>query len=80
MGGSKAERVDKPSNLVTLCGSGTTGCHGYLESRRFIAERDGWILHAMEDPAHVPIMDKFGRRFALDDEGNLRYLAREEWQ
>ena len=32
---SKHPRDDLRSNLVMVCGSGTTGCHGLIESRNF---------------------------------------------
>lgn len=31
MGGTKAAWIDQPANLISLCGSGTTGCHGWVE-------------------------------------------------
>jgi hypothetical protein len=35
MGGSRNESTYiKPANLIVLCGSGTTGCHGWVESNR----------------------------------------------
>lgn len=34
MGGSKDPLTNSPLNLLLLCGSGTTGCHGYFESNR----------------------------------------------
>jgi hypothetical protein len=31
-------------NLLHLCGSGTTGCHGYIEHHRKESYRKGWLL------------------------------------
>jgi hypothetical protein len=31
MGGTRAAWINQPANLITLCGSGTTGCHGWVE-------------------------------------------------
>ena len=42
MGGSRL--LHTMANLVTLCGSGTTGCHGEVESDRDAAEAVGWLL------------------------------------
>jgi len=43
-------------NLVTLCGSGTTGCHGWIESHRAEATAQGWLIHTGMDPASIPIL------------------------
>lgn len=42
MGGSR--RLHTMANLVTLCGSGTTRCHGEVESDRDGSEAAGWLL------------------------------------
>lgn len=34
MGGTKSAEANSPLNLLLLCGSGVTGCHGYIESHR----------------------------------------------
>lgn len=34
---SKHPRDDVPANLLALCGSGTTGCHGRVEARDPVA-------------------------------------------
>lgn len=53
MGGT---RVDSgPENLLLLCGSGTTGCHGWIESHREEAHEQGWLLHRHEMPYKVPV-------------------------
>ena len=54
MGGTK--RPDLPSNLLALCGSGTTGCHGWVESRRAEAIEDGLLVRQHHDPATVPVL------------------------
>jgi hypothetical protein len=55
MGGSRDPRLNLPSNLVVLCGSGTTGCHGGAESYREGARARGLLLHRIEDPTKVPV-------------------------
>lgn len=42
-------------NLITLCGSGTTGHHGWAHHNRKAAEADGWIVRSGFDPASVAI-------------------------
>ena len=39
------------SNLMLLCGTGTSGCHGMVESRRTIAYDNGWLVRTGHDPA-----------------------------
>lgn len=55
MGGSTRPELNTPANLVILCGSGTTGCHGWVEGHRERAHADGLLLHAGEDPTRVPV-------------------------
>jgi hypothetical protein len=56
MGGSSRPELNTPANLLLLCGSGTTGCHGRVEGNRTRAYKDGLILHDGADPAGVPVM------------------------
>jgi HNH endonuclease len=43
-------------NLVTLCGSATTGCHHMVESYRTRATIEGWLVSSGFDPAHYAIV------------------------
>lgn len=40
--GNRKDR--RPSNLITLCGSGTTGCHGWVHNHPVDAKTRGWIV------------------------------------
>lgn len=60
--------TNDPANLITLCGSGTTGCHGYLERERLTAYRGGYLLHTGTDPTTVPILTRTGA-YLLTSEG-----------
>ncbi len=72
MGGDPRPETNSPANLVTLHGSGTTGCHGDIESRRADAVRDGWILHDHDIPAAVPLLIHRGARWVyLTDDGQI---------
>jgi len=42
------------ANLIAVCGSGTTGCHGWIENHRGESYRRGWLVHTNVDPATVP--------------------------
>lgn len=70
MGGTNEELFNSPANLALLCGSGTTGCHGEVESHRTQAREDGWLVWQSWDPAQAP-MRVFGRGLVLltDDWG-----------
>lgn len=43
---------------VALCGSGTTGCHGWAEHNPADAELLGWRLPRGADPLEVPYWDQ----------------------
>jgi hypothetical protein len=56
MGGSRAPWINNVTNLLLLCGSGTTGCHGRVESHRAEAYVAGWLLRSGEHPEQVPVL------------------------
>lgn len=56
MGGSRRPELNSPANLILLCGSGTTGCHGRIEANRERAYEDGLLLHDGATPTEVPVM------------------------
>lgn len=66
-GGTKDPLINHPVNLALLCGTGTTGCHGWVESNRSEAYATGWLVHRWEDPSTVLITDLHGNRFIFDD-------------
>jgi hypothetical protein len=54
MAGTSDAAINSPANLLTLCGSGTTGCHGWVESNRREAEIEGYIVrHGARSPGTV---------------------------
>lgn len=77
MGGRKD--ADTKANLVTLCGSGTTGCHGHVESYRTEALEMGWLVlrNSRDLPEEVPMIDIYGRKFFLTDDGGVLYITKE---
>ena len=64
MGGSKDPVTNSPANLLLLCSSGTTGCHGWVESHRELAYATGLLVHSWQDPRKVPLTGPY-----LNDEG-----------
>jgi len=69
MGGSKNELLHLPANLIALCGSGTTGCHGWVESNRTKAREMGLLIQKVESAEDIPFQDKNGIWWKLDNLG-----------
>ena len=67
MGGTR-ENLDTLANLVVLCGSGTTGCHGYIESHRTQAIAEGWLVPRRDprQPEDVPVVI-YGRPYYVGE-------------
>lgn len=69
--------VDRASIIVKVCGSGTTGCHGWIEEHRTDAEVLGWILPKLNpdiDPEAEPLFTIDGW-VLLDDQGGIAPCA-----
>lgn len=60
---------DEVSNGILLCGSGTTGCHGWVHANPGAAARVGFAVWKHESPRLVPVMHAIHGRVYLDDEG-----------
>ena len=45
-----------PDNLLLLCGSGTTGCHGHVESHRAEAYERGYLVRTGHEPMNEPVL------------------------
>ncbi len=58
---------NSPENLIFLCGSGTTGCHGLIESERLAAYLAGLLLRTGTDPASEPVLLRAGWVFLCPD-------------
>lgn len=43
-GGTRLAWKNMPGNLILLCGSGTTGCHGWVEGHPAEAIEAGWAV------------------------------------
>lgn len=61
MGSTRRPETNAAYNLLLVCGTGTTGCHGFIESHRKAAEAEGWLVRHGLDPAHVPVTVHTGR-------------------
>lgn len=62
---------DEVSNGVLMCGSGTTGCHGWAHSNPVSARQAGFAVGASEDPRLVPIKHALHGLVWLDDLGGF---------
>ena len=67
MGGTSDPEINRMSNLVLCCGTGTTGCHGYITRNPEWALDRGWSVRRGTDPAEVPITLPSWRKVRLAD-------------
>lgn len=74
MGGSKKPELHQPANLIALCGSGVTGCHGWVESNRTLAREQGFLIMKVESASDIPFQDKNGKWWKIDDFGQKEQL------
>jgi hypothetical protein len=68
---------NRMSNLIVLCGSGTTLCHGWVEGNPLAAQEDGWAVPGWvpnEDIYQHPVSTPWGLCM-LDDEGGYDRLG-----
>lgn len=70
MGGTNLPWVNQPGNLLTLCGSGTTGCHHWVERNRDEARQLGFLVRTwgLQLPTEIPVFTHEGWR-QYDDQG-----------
>ena len=71
MGGSRDPMINSPANVILLCGSGTEGCHGWVESNRQECYESGLLVHRNDDPSEIPVTLRYGDVY-LDDVGGLQ--------
>lgn len=68
-----------PSNVLHVCGSGTTGCHGHIEANPRWANTHGyWLMAGDGDPREVPVYLRWMSLmdwFLLDDTGCLEWTV-----
>jgi hypothetical protein len=73
MGGSRMPWVNLPANLITVCGSATTGCHAWMESHRVRAREWGYLSYRINDPATIPVLTSVGW-VLFDNDGCKSYV------
>ena len=48
--------LNEPNNLMTVCGSGTTGCHGMIHANPEQSYAYGWLVHPwVDDPSTIQV-------------------------
>ena len=70
MGGDRRPEARGAANGLLLCGSGVTGCHGWVESNRTEAYGLGLLVPRPLIPAGIPVQIVGKRWVLLDDDGN----------
>lgn len=63
--------TNEPQNLLLLHGSGTTRCHGHVESYREEARANGWAIRQSDDPAEMPVNHAVHGWVLLTDAGGI---------
>jgi hypothetical protein len=58
-------------NCVLLCGTGVSGCHGWVGANSTEASVYGFHVSPWRDPLEVPILWRGSDWAHLDDEGNV---------
>ena len=77
--GDASAAINRPSNLITLCGAGnTSGCHRWKDDERETARRHGYSLRlngVTFDASTVPVLTARGWALFLDDGRRVPCLA-----
>lgn len=60
-----------PENIVAVCGSGTTGCHGWIEHNPDAAASEGFHVRPWQEPAEVPLLRRGSDWVLLTKFGSL---------
>lgn len=65
------------SNLIVLCGTGTTGCHGWVEGHPTEANRMGWGVAGWVHPTviHTAFVNAYDGLVHITDDGQRRVVT-----
>lgn len=74
MGGTRKKEINEPQNLLLLCGSGTTGCHGWIESHREEGYETGFLVRRGYKPEETPITPLDGKTFIIHKDGSKEFI------
>lgn len=66
------------ANLLHLCGSGTTGCHGHITVNPKVSLEQGWTVRSTRNPADVPVWLGHRGFCFLNTDGSITEVEEEE--
>ncbi|KFI56560.1 HNH endonuclease [Bifidobacterium callitrichos] len=69
--------LHEPANLIHLCGSGTTGCHGWVHNHPLRSYENGWLVHMDQDPTLIPVWSARHGWILLDNQGHYHLCDRD---
>lgn len=75
MGGDRRPDTNEAANLLLLCGSGTTGCHGWVHQWPDLAMERGWLVSRWGGPAELPVRLALHGWVRLSDDGSWARVA-----
>ena len=61
--------ADRVENIVILCGTGTTGCHGWCHAEDRSARTLGWVVASWDKPAEIPLITPDHKMIVLLEDG-----------
>lgn len=63
-----------PENCVLLCGTGTQGCHGWVEHHADDAAAQGWHVRSWDEPAKIPVLWRGDQWVYLLMDGSVEHV------
>lgn len=63
--------VHAAANLLLLCGSGTTGCHGWVHGHPLDSRTEGFIVSTYAEPSSWGVLHAAHGWVLLDNEGGV---------
>lgn len=63
------DAVHRVENLAVLCGTGTTGCHGWVHANPAQSYKNGWLVPSWSSPLEEPMTYADGARYYLTGRG-----------
>lgn len=64
--------------MVYVCGTGTTGCHGWIEEHPNDAGKEGFHVRPWEHPDEVPVKYNRSTWFLLLEDGDVNESGQRE--
>jgi hypothetical protein len=74
-GGDRRPDTHRPGNLLLLCGSGTTECHGVVHHQQTPARDEGFIVSRWADPVRIAFKSALWGWAFIDHAGRIACSA-----